>query len=434
MGAALPIILIAASAASATAAVVAAAGVITVLGVIAAVVSVAATAASIYFYCQGDIQNTMLFAGIGIAGGIGSVYISSQAAISQTLTQIAAGQIGTYSFLNTAYSYASVQMVAYINSIYSGMLGFLGAIHFKTILAMHQIGMVLSQDYRNMMGQVFGQMASVSVALGHGADYLNLLMRNTRQIVLDSSAIMGRPYDISELVWANTFSDIMGRFSQRAHQYAQNPANLFWDLDQEVIKPAVDTKASVMQIIILTTERLTEAAKVLVDDIVLVRNDLGTLVSQLPSVLAAQIQPSLKPIFEQIDRFVTDIYRPAIEKIDKSLIALGVDISIRKQHIAEIVDRLRFPGKILSGVDSLPDDERLDEERALYYISNREGFRTTILQHAAIQDDWEAYQEMLSKKPVVTLKPPERPGKMIVPKIGEITLQKTGKGWYIGDF
>ncbi|GAI32621.1 unnamed protein product, partial [marine sediment metagenome] len=103
----------------------------------------------------------------------------------------------------------------FVASIGICMGSFLDAIHFTTLLQVHQIAYILSGDYREMMSHVYNEIAEVSGALGLGSGYLILLHRNARNVILDVSGMMGRSYDVAEITWLQQYSDYLKKFNER---------------------------------------------------------------------------------------------------------------------------------------------------------------------------------------------------------------------------
>lgn len=371
MGAAIPIIMLIAAAATAATAVYVAVTVVTVIAIIAAIVSVSATVAAIYFYVQGDIKNSMLFAGIGIAAGVGGIYAGYVAQSAQAAALLSEGTATAVATAETMYTSGALYVVSYAQSVYSAFNGFLEAIHFKTLVKVHQLGYLISEDYRQQVDKIYGQIREVSAALGYGADFMQLILRDTRNLVFDVSASIGKPYDLSEITWMNTFGDFMRGFGAKANAYKNNPNLLLWDLDQMVTKPGVDGKAYAMQAFIAGVERSVEGVKLLAEDVVRIRNDVVRFAADLPEVLRSQIMPEVNKVVKQLDDFIKLTYDPLMKVIDASFAVVGAELATRKKETAEITGRIRRPGKYLKEVEYLDIEERLEDERAVSEIASR---------------------------------------------------------------
>jgi hypothetical protein len=370
MGLVLPIIAIAGSALAASAAVYTAITVVTIATVALAAISVAATAAAVVCAVQGDMRNAMLFAGIGIAGGISAIYVGAQAAISQASAIMADGISGAAVQGAVLQSNFAMQAWGAVTAIKAGFGSFLQAIQFKVLLSIHQIAYLVSADYRNMMSGVFNQIRDVSAALGLGPDFINLMMRDARNLVLDTSAMMGRGYDVGELTyWASAqsfFKDVGGQMQV----YKNNPGLFLFDLDRKIFKPSVDTKASTQSMVYTTLDNMVRVAETTTGDLVRVRNDLSRLVGDLPADIRKELAPALKIVTDGVNDFIKNIYTPSITGVQAYINNLRVDHDTQALRLSDLIERARRPSTLLAPMDELELDEMYAEEE---FIANKIG-------------------------------------------------------------
>jgi len=355
-----------------------------VITIIAAIVAVAATIASIYFYIQGDIKNSMLFAGIGIAAGVGGIYTGYVAQATEAAALLSEGTTVSIAAAEVMYTQGALYIASYAQSVYSTFQSFLEAIHFKTLVRIHQLVYLISEDYRTQVDKIFSQIREISAALGYGADFMQLILRDTRNLVFDISSSIGKPYDLSEITWMNTFSDFMKDFADKASSYRNNPNRLLWDIDMMIVKPGVDAKAYSMQVFIAGIERGIEGIKILAEDVIRIRNDVVRFAADLPEVIRGKILPEVNRVARQIDDFLKLTYDPVMKVIDASFAVVGAEIELRKKEVAKISDRIRRPGKYLQEIQYLDVEEQKQDYEAIAEVTShttREEFREYDLAH-----------------------------------------------------
>jgi len=371
MGAIIPVALIIASALASAAAVVAAVEVVTVVSIIVAAVAVAATVASIIFYAEGDIKNSMLFAGIGISAGIAGLYLAASQQV--TLSAAMIYEDASYGMLQatTAYQTATLSIVGYIDVLTAGFKTFLEAIQFRLIMSMHQIAYLISGEYRQAVSKIFGQIAEVAAAIGIGATFFHLALRDSRNLILSTSAMMGMKYDMADIAYMQSLKTYLTDFATNIHRYENDPAQMLWDMDQMITRPAIDAHGSTMQVVYSSVERLFEGVRAFGEDLTKVRGDLVRLIYDLPGAMTTQIRPWFDKAIESFDKFIKLTYDPAMKVISAGFAAVGAQIGAHETELRSTAARLARPGKYLSEVNNLPEDERKTDELIIGELASR---------------------------------------------------------------
>jgi hypothetical protein len=384
---------------------------LTLVAIIAAAVAVAATGISTYYYIEGDIQNSMLFAGIAIAAGVGGIYVSYLSETAEVNALLAEGTGEAIAAAETAETSFAYSVVGYVDAAYSSWQSLAETLHLKLAAQIHQIAYLVSQDYRNMMAKIFNQVSDVSVAMGWGALTLNLLFENTRTMILDVSTSLGEGYDLSQIKWLNTYSAYLKEINQNASYYRANPSAFIDWISDNTYRPGLDAKAGTVRSIFSGIDSALGLIKVTAEDLTRFKNDTLKLVGDLPSVIRDQILPSVKKVTDDFDRFVKLTYDPAIKILDGSLKALGFDMEDQKKKASELISRLARPGKYLSEVDNEDVSFRQDDENIIGGIAERSEVRQ--MEHVSTTgdkyyEDLEAkIQEYEKEKPVSLTKAPE---------------------------
>lgn len=268
-----------------------------------------------------------------------------------------------------------INIYQYAEIAFAAIGAFLEFIHFKTILLINQVAFLVSEDYRNMMNDFYGKLSYLSAAIGFVPQFMSLALRNARAIVLDVSTSLGRSYDLSEIIWLQNVADFSKVISDQAKVYQENPWQIFYDIDEYLIKPSCDVKAGSQQVVLTSIEGALSGIKDIVEDVVVVRNDLDQFVNDLPTDLREWVDDKVGPILADFDDFIAKDYTPAIQAIDNIIAVVEGRQEDLSTNIKILIDRLKRPGKFLQEINDLPLSERLMEEDRIGEIASRKFVR-----------------------------------------------------------
>lgn len=434
MGAILPILFIVAAAAVSVTAVYVAITTLAIVAILAAVIAVSATLASVYYYVQGDIKNSMLFAGIGIAAGVGGIYVAAIGQMSYANALLAEGTAQAVLASEAAYASSAIQIYTFAQTVYAGFQTFLEAIHFKVLLQVHQVAYLVSGDYRSMLSGVMNNIAQVSEALGYGSAFMYTMLRDSRIMVMDVSSMLGNKYDMAEITWMSSLSEYMKSMKDKMQEYKDRPEAFIWDLDNSLGRTVLDLKGETMRTVWGTLEAITAGAKTLAEGVTVLKTDLARLVSNLPEVISQHFKPELDKAFRKIDDFMRLTYDPAMKAIDAALGAVGVEINKRKAEIGEIAKRLARPGEYIREVEELDDWSRMQDEASFADVSTRAERRKL----EAFNEGIKAVQDEFARKIIEEElpKPPPIPSKMKegIPPMPKKTAPKKYKSAFVGEY
>lgn len=404
------------------------------VAIAASVAAAAAAVAAVVATVVTAVAAAVAAAATWVWGAVTVAYAAVSTAVADLALGYSTYALGTSTLVDYVGTSLFTQIGAYASSLVSTFGGFLEAIHFKTILAIHQIASVVSDDYRAMWVNVYSEMGKISYALGYSADFLNIIIRDSRNVVLDASAMMGQKYDLAEITWMKSFQDYIKVFSDQAKAYTKNPAAVFYDIDKMLTKPAVDNKAAIMQTVYSTIESTIKFTKAVVDQTDKLRIDLGKLISDLPE----QIRGEVKPLFDRVTKdfadWVQGTYKPSLKVLDSVISTLGIKQDVAAASARELAARLKKPGDYLREIDKLPRAEREDQEGKITEITLRpwvyEAGVFREITDAAIAERQESIRRLEAPTEraawaIPELEAPERPA---------ATPVEPRKTWFVGDF
>lgn len=311
---------------------------------------------------------------------------------------------------------------------------FLDFIHFDTLSRVNNVAQLVSKDYRQMMGKVYGSIAEYSEALGLGANYLPLLLENARAVVLDVSSSLGRSYDMCEIVWLQELSNWSKRVNKVGVKYKNRPELLIQDINDWIIKPHVDDKAAATSTVFRTVDGLLDTTEDVVNKVVKTRNDIGKLVHDLPGFIRKDIEPKIRAVTKQFDDFISYKYRPAIEAVNELLAVVDRRVDATRGHLVDLVDRLKRPGDILADIDNLSYDEsRIQKLKVATVVS--EG--RDLVSSEVVKNYKPLVMEMKSISRLLSVELPEvswAVGESVTPIRTPQRAMSGANTWFVGDY
>jgi len=347
----------------------------TLIYIAIAVVAVISAGMATYYFAVGDMQNSMIFSGIAISAGVGSIYtayLSEAATVNALLAEGTTSAIAAAEAAQTTWAFT---VVTTIQNMYAGWQALATYLHLDILGSIHQIAYLLSEDYRNVVDKIWIEVSKVSVAIGWGPSVLNLLFENSRTLILNATSSIGQGYDIAQIKWLNTYSAFLKEFSSRGDYYARNPARLLDWIADNTYRPALDAQAATVRNFFEGINGALALIKITAEDLTRLKNDTLKLVGDLPLVIRHQIFPALKTLTDNFDNFIRLNYDPALKMIDGTLAILGVDMAEQKKTAADLVSRLSRPGHYLKEIDDLDAVLSREDEDMVNDIAGREQIR-----------------------------------------------------------
>jgi len=395
-----------------------------------AIVAVGAAIAAAAVAVASAIASVAVAIGSVVAGTIGGVL----AGLGITSTATVVGALNSIGLLNVISATVFSGITVFLTSVVATWQAFANFIHLDILLKVHKIAYFISEDYRNMMRKVYKKIGEVSSKLHLGASFLIMALRNARTFVMDASTIMGRNYDLSEVVWLNDFNKYMKSFSIGAEQYKDDPGRLLFDLDNRLIRPAAELKSKVMLNIYNTIDNVVNASAEIVGHVDTLKTDIEQFVDDLPSKIRSQIKPYVDEKLEIFDEFMSEKYLPVMSDINQVVDTLTGRQSAHKLEIDGIVDQLKYPGTLMDRIKLLRDNEREREEDLLSDVTTR-SYRRDVSELESVSAPTHTRLARIREALDRTLKP-------LVPGITELPAPAYPAGeqfdddktWFVGDY
>jgi len=271
----------------------------------------------------------------------------------------------------TAWAATSTFVTSFATSVTLSFKALLEAIHFKTILALHNVSMLVSSSYREAMRKVYQRLSEVSAALGFWPQFISIAIRNVRTLVLDASSTMGRKYDLAEVGWLTDLNGALTKMSEKMNEYRNSPEMLFLDLDEWLVAPAMDAKGSFMATVLMTIDGTLKLTTSVVASVVTLSDDLARLVADLPDTIKEHIAPYTKPITDRIDEFIDRTYLADLNSLSDGISGLVDSMGLVEGKTEDIEGRIDRPGGYLSEIDNLSIEGRHYQEMLMYNLTDR---------------------------------------------------------------
>jgi len=361
-----------------------------------------------------------------VIGAIHTTGLITSLTAVQTLSAIGA--------LNTVGLATYAGVVTYAAALVTGIRSFMTAIHFKTLIQVHQIAYLVSEDYRVKVHGVYSQIVDYAQAVGVGGTFMLLALQNSKNVILDVSSMVGRKYDLGEVAWFNELVGYLKTVNDVGKRYQNDPITMLYDMEKILVKPSVDAKATVMQGVFLNLESIVTTIDGTVKEVTHLSGDINKLVNDLPEKIKAQILPHLTPINDKIKNFIYEEYTPRLAMIDKIINTVTVDIRGSKGDIRTILDKILYPGDYLKTVDLFDDWEREQQESKILDVVLRPTVKA-VSDITELNDDAESNMDLI----VNALRRPPFYEKWYAKEVEIPTYKPLGqtndsKSWFVGDY
>lgn len=320
-----------------------------------------------------------------------------------------------------------------VESIAGILKSVLNAIHFHELLAIHKAAYSLAPAYRKLVNKVYSEISNVSERLGFTAEFMNLALRNARAVVLSSSSLIWRPYDMAELEWWSRFDTWSSKANERLTEYKGHPEAVFEDIDEWLIRDAesvgAEKQKGALGTIADTAKKLAET----VEDVKSVRDNVGKMIAELPESVQKYVRPVTDQILEKFDNFYYDTYTPTIE-------ALNIEVEASHQRENVLLERLenlditvKTSTVRIKNWERLPPEERETEEMHQEEISTRPYRRDSVEFEAAVAEEEKRVAELREQRKAIT---PPTPAPTVLKYEPEKPAAKPAKlyWWTVGDY
>lgn len=343
--------------------------------IIAAVTTVVAVVASVIMAVVGAVISALVAIGMAIYSATVGFVLGALEAFGLVTTMQGANLMYSLGALNAVGGAVYTSTFVAISTISTAFSAFLNAIHFKTLYKIHQIAYLISADYQRMVQKVLRQVASVSHALEMGASFLPLVLENMRFLVLDTSAMLGRSYDLAQIGWLKDLQGILTKIGKRAEVIQGRPELVLTMITDVFVERAINVRSQFMAGLLLTVENLLSASEEVITNVTTVRDRIDTLIADLPSFIKEKIQPEYEELTGKIDGFINKVYQPNLGRLEEVLNVMDLRVSDTKARVTNVVERIKKPGDYLSEIDLMDRIERLRQEDKVAEISSRRNKR-----------------------------------------------------------
>lgn len=238
----------------------------------------------------------------------------------------------------------------FISTISMGFSAFLEAIHFKTLISIHEIAYLVSDEYRGFIMDVTSQVSEFSRSIGMGPAFAVLAIENARQLILDTSSMMGRRYDIGQVAWLKAMENMFSFVNKKSQVYADTPLQLLYDIDEWFNRPLTDSKAIIFETFYKNIDNLLATTAQTINQMVIIRDDFVKLVEDLPAKLKDEIKPFTDPITNGFDNFIRYNFQPNVEIFNLLIGNNKKKLDETRTELNNTVQRLKNPGIYLAEI------------------------------------------------------------------------------------
>ncbi|GAI95306.1 unnamed protein product, partial [marine sediment metagenome] len=179
----------------------------------------------------------------------------------------------------------------------------------------------VSEVYNARMFRIYGQIATLSIALDAPPSYLEEAIQNAKMFALSVSSYLGLSWERFQLDWQAGLTDLLNRISSDMALYRKNPQWIKVQLTESLLEPLYQLKVKAARYREEQRGMLTDKFEVLAGDIE--KNARGLLEAEerAGDLWELTIRPELKKIMDHFEGWEKYTYLPRI-KLEDEVFAL----------------------------------------------------------------------------------------------------------------
>lgn len=370
----------------------------------------------------------------GVVGGVGLAGLLGLGSVSSMLAGIGSfvKSIGAFTFKFVTGTFDFV--VNAIKGLGSVVKSFMEFIHFKELLQLHKVAMILSKDYRQMMLKVYQEISKFSEQVFGWSQTLHMIIQNSRSFIYSVTSAVGFPTDVGEIEWLYTLDETLVKVSDNAERYMDNPEAVFDDMVEWVYKPLGDKYAEINSGFINTLVQVSQGLQATAEAVFDARQKLGGVIAYLPEPLRGNLDDRFEGVFSTIDRWQIDVYQPTVDRLDRALSEHSVRQQETQYRMQRLTNRLINPVDYLRELENLPPVQERDERRKLELEVSwpfRERSKEIDDRAEDVDRDWKERPHPGTERAPVSGTPEQAERK---PFFERIVLPPAEPGWFVGDY
>ena len=268
--------------------------------------------------------------------------------------------------------FAFQTVIAAADALILGFQFMLSYINFAAILEIHEILMIVSDDYRALISQLYTAISEASEALFGNTFMLHFMLQGTKALIMTTSSILGFPTDISEFQWFIALDDITVKMNEKAEIYMTEPEQLLYDLEEWSEKAAINNAAAWQ----LGRTGIMEGVIKVVHGTALELNTLGKDYNAfkvgLPGEREGVIHKYLDPVMIKLGDFHFSDYER--NRLDTGFMIKDNrnELDNNRKTMQGIKWDTERPSRSFGKIEGLPDDDRILEEEIIENYASRE--------------------------------------------------------------
>ncbi len=349
--------------------------------------------------------------------------------------------LSAYYHINRAYFHASPGLFAILTAIWGVIMIVVDIVKlirdsklWSIAIIIHDLCMVLWEEYRKFVEDVMREVSDVSQQLGMGVDGFSHLLNACEGSVGVIQGIRGIDYQGFKGELYDKYLQYSTYISQHLHELATDPSAVFrklftrnqvtdWEDGGDWWKKTAGWIGGV-------TDRLDKAT----DAILGMSEEILKFEASLPEFIRNNIPDWITGGLRDMNDYVYYNVKPALAKFDRTFSEIDAVLDSHRKTAADLVDKLAHPGEVLLGIDDLPDYARDTQLAMIDDVTSREFETASESERLAMSGDLEAFDIIQA---AMTAPTPE-PEFLSMESLGRHEL--TGivldphETWFVGDY
>lgn len=198
-------------------------------------------------------------------------------------------------------------------------------LRLNEVLLAHDILLILWEDYSKMFTPFYRALSNLSADLGYGANFINLLVQNTRNVIASALVLVGLPPETIEMTAFDEVADFLTKTEEDFYKYAAEPEKLMRDVVRKITRPYYQLASEAQKTILTNIDENTNKIETTVTNFYNFKHSVDKLFADLPDDVERKIMGWYEPISTELEKI-------RIEKIDPLLSKMNDSVDLLNEH------------------------------------------------------------------------------------------------------
>ncbi len=239
-----------------------------------------------------------------------------------------------YTVLESAGIIGMVEAIA--SFVQSGLESFLVFIHFRELLLINDILMIVWEQYRSIITKFYTAIGSLSGDLAYETSFITHAVRNAGSIIANLGILAGVPPEYIMLEQFDKTAQLLQRIEDNFGDYAAHPEKLLKDIDEHIIYPYMKQASDTQNKILEDVAKVYQDLLTTTNNLYNLKKSVDTFVEEMPK----EIKDSINIYYNELSESIDNIYDNYVLVIDDKVNKIGDRVEEYNKLVTRDIDIL----------------------------------------------------------------------------------------------